>query len=107
MLLLFIENGLTLEPYVLRGESGKDIAVNCKRNKTDITYDESQRVVISHVTADGISTTIASNGKLADPSLGKKYEIVNGTVEDVSQYILTIKGMVNLLSKLEHDYSNI
>ena len=47
---------------------------------------------MSHVTADGTTTKIASNGKLVDQALGDKYEIVNGTVEDVSQYILKIKS---------------
>ena len=88
------ENGLTIEPYVLRGESQKEsgIAVNCKRNTSDSTYEPNQRVIMSHVTVDGTTTKIASNGKLVDQALGDKYEIVNGTVEDVSQYILKIKS---------------
>ena len=94
MYVFVLENGLTIEPYVLRGESRKEsgIAVNCKRNTSDSTYEPNQRVVISHVTADGNATKIASNGKIIDQSLGNKYEIVNGTVEDVSQYIMKIKS---------------
>ena len=88
------ENGLTLEPHVLRAESSKasGIAVNCKRNTSDSTYEPNQRVIISHVTADGNTTKVASNGKLVDQSLSDKYEIINGTVEDFSQYILKIKS---------------
>ena len=86
-----------MEPYVLRSESGKSIAVNCKRNTSDPTFDSSHRVVISHVKKDGNSTRIATDGKLENATLSDKYEIINGTVEDTAQYILTIKGKAEIM----------
>ena len=86
-----------MEPYVLRSESGKSIAVNCKRNTSDPTFDSSHRVVISHVKKDGNSTRIATDGKLENATLSEKYEIINGTVEDTAQYILTIKGKAEIM----------
>lgn len=95
----FAENGLAITPYIVETMAGRDVTITCQHNSSAADVG---RIVIDHLTLDGMLTKVYDAGKLVSARLSRKYAAQRQDGGNGLQF-----HMVTLKSKNFYNYSSL